>query len=387
MDEVLGLHGIAGGLPKDTRIGRNQTKNPIDPDLETGTHARIARQMAVLTNSGRARLDCSAKQRKDVKSDAPLGLCWLRELTPMRPAQSEEDFRTRIGRRIKAAIAALLLCIPTVALGDEPDARDSIRYVAEFARSKPFTLASLFIPNWEVALKINGSEFRLDIGAGEDLKDLCIIEETVPTTGRFIAEDLMCDGTLDELKVVQLGKSVPRSLNITANQQSRFEADAVFLARSIAALSLASPAGAEIENFEFPDPFSIATRPDKDLAAVLTADIPLLKKQGTVEEGKYHFFWVEIDEGYRFQRIASTKEKNGRPLSCLDMIITPELNALGYHRIQFEAPNCQLDGSGFYRVTLNNKFEPFELSVDERANWINGFSRVLHYWNVRENSK
>lgn len=304
----------------------------------------------------------------------------------MRRRHSQKGALKRIGHLIKAASAALLSCMPTFVLGGEPDARASIRYIAEFARSTPFNLAShLIIPNWNVDLKINGREFHLDIGAGEDLKDLCIIEEMVHTTGRFIAEDLACDGTLDELKIVQIGETVPRPLNATPSQQNHFEADALFLARSIAALSLAVPDVAAIEYFEFPDPLSIDSRPDEDLAAILASDIPLLKSQGTVADGKYHFFWVEIGEGYKFHRIASTEEKNGRPLSCLDMIITPELNALGYHRVQFEAPNCQLDGSGFYRVTSDNKFEPFELSADERANWINGFSRILHYWYLREN--
>lgn len=305
----------------------------------------------------------------------------------MRHRPSEESFHARMGHVYKVIIAALFSCLPTFAIGEEPDARDAIRYVAEFARSTPFTTEALFVPNWDVDVRINGSDFRLDIGAGEDLKDLCIIEEVVPTIGRFIAEDLMCDGTLNELKIVEFGKTVPRTLNAIPKQQARFEADVRFLARSIAALSLATPDAAAIEKFEFPDPFPIESGPGEDLAAILASDIPLLKSQGTVAEGKYHLFWVEIYEGYRFHRIASTEDKNGQPLSCLDMIITPELNALGYHRIQFEAPNCQLDRAGFYRVTSDNQFEPLELSADERANWINGFSRILHYWDARENSK
>lgn len=305
----------------------------------------------------------------------------------MRQRPSEESFHAPISYVSKVAVAALFSFLPTFAVGDEPDARTAIRYVAEFARSTPFTSKVLFLPNWDVDLKINGSDFRLDIGVGEDLKDLCIIEETVPAAGRFIAEDLTCDGTLNELKVVELGKTVPLPMNTTQEQQTRFEADARFLAQTIAALSLATPDAAAIENFEFPDPFRIVSPPDQNLSAILASDIPLLISQGTVAEGKYHFFWVEIYEGYKFQRVASTENDNGQPLSCLDMIITPELNARGYSRIQFEAPNCQLEGAEFYRVTSDNKFEPLELSTDERANWINGFSRVLHYWNAFENSK
>ena len=304
----------------------------------------------------------------------------------MRNRLSKKVFHACVAKNAnKAATAALIACMPTFAMSDELGARDAVRYIAEFARSTPFGSTVLFIPNWDVDVKINGSEFRLDIGASEDLKDLCIIEENVPTAGRFIAKDLTCDGTLDELKVVQLGESVPRPINVSPNQQTRFEADAKYLARSIAALSLATPEAALITNMKFPDPFSVESAPEQELAPILASDIPLLQSQGTVAEGKYHLFWIEIYDDYKFQRIASTEERDGRPTSCLDLIVTPELTALGYSRIQFEAPNCQLDGASFFRVTADNKFEPIELTADERANWVNGFSRVLHYWNARTN--
>lgn len=281
----------------------------------------------------------------------------------------------------------LAAAMPGAAISSDADAASSARYLVEIVKSTNPKHVDIFTFDWTLPVKINGDDFNLRVGEVISTEPDCYLDEVVPAVGRFYTTDAKCDGVLDELIVRMQSESAKRSVDLTDSLRAQFSEDLRYIAQSIAALSLATPALLSTDAFTFPDPLQIAEPANNDLDALFETSIPILQAQPTVAEGKYHFFWIEIDEGYKFQRLATSEMTDGRPSYCMDMIITPELRRDGIERLQFDAPNCRIDGSAFYKLTQKDGFQEIDLTEEESANWITGFARALHLWNERDARK